>query len=132
MRYILLFLIIFSAIAGTSGAAGCGCSAWYVVPKDGGEIKVQFREVTAETVGGYTDCGFKDIPIKVSSARVRGSEMGEIKDDRDSYGGKYLYVAPADFDAAKDIVTIEWKGTTYTSRLDSAKRNGDSVFFNLK
>ena len=105
----------------------CGCSAFYEIPESG-EIHIQFREVLAETVGGHTNCGFKDVPIKVRSARIGGLELREIKKE----DGGYLYAAPPDFDPKKDVVTIEAKGTTFVSRTDSVRQSDKRIWFDLK
>lgn len=106
---------------------GCGCSAYYKVA-DGGEIQIQFREVMSETVGGHTDCGYKDVPIRVKSATIRGEKLREIELDKNTF----VYAASRDFDPAKDPVTIEAKGTTFYSHPSSVKRFPESVFFDLK
>src|SRR5688572_4935568 len=102
---LILSTLLMCGVATVGGCSlfekGCGCSAYYQIPKDNSEIKIQFRVVTAETVNGQTDCGFKDIPIRVGSAKVGDVAMKEVAGPNDSY----LYVAPAGFDPAKDVVT---------------------------
>jgi hypothetical protein len=127
MKPILITLLMCGIIAISGCGKGCGCSAYYKIPKEGGEIQIQFRVVTAETVGGHTDCGFKDIPTRVRSAKVGDVAMKEVAGPDSSY----LYVAPAGFDPAKDVVTIDVNGTTYVSTPDSVKRHPESVFFDL-
>lgn len=106
----------------------CGCSAYYQIPKDGGEIQVQFRIVHAEVVGGHRDCGFKDVPTRVAKATINNHEMREIK----IKDNEYLYAAPASFDPSRDEVMIESAGSFYKSVPDSVKRHPDSVFFDLR
>ena len=106
---------------------GCGCSAYYQIP-EAGEIHIQFREVLSETVSGHTDCGYKDVPIQVKSARIGELELKEIKQK----DGGYLYAAPADFDPKRDVVSIEAKGSTFVSRTDSVTQIDNSIWFKLK
>ena len=106
---------------------GCGCSAYYQIPETG-EIHIQFREVLSETLSGHTNCGYKDVPIQVRSAKVGDLELKEIKQK----DGGYLYVAPANFDPRKDVVTIEAKGSTFVSRTDSVTQIDNSIWFKLK
>lgn len=132
MRLILTLLFACSVAGLTScgflsGPGDCGCSAYYEIPKHGGEIQVQFRIVTAETVGGYTNCGYKDIPTKVAKATLRGVPMREITKGPN----EYLYAAPADFNPAVDEVVIEIRGNEYVSKKDSVKRIDDSMWFTL-
>ena len=128
MRLVPVLFLMFLVALGSSCSSGCGCSAYYEEPKDGGEIQVQFRVVMAETVGGHTDCGYKDVPTRVTEAKARGEAMREIvKGNND-----YRYAAPKDFDPSRDPVSIVVNGTQFDSRPDSVKRMGDSVFFDLR
>ncbi len=106
---------------------GCGCSAYYEIPK-AGEIHIQFREVLAETVSGHTNCGYKDVSIQVKSARIGETQLTAIKQK----DGGYLYAAPPNFDPKKDVVTIEAKGSTFVSRTDSVKQIDQSIWFDLE
>ena len=129
---IIFLLLLAGTVAGCSYLPfdeDCGYSAYYKSPKDGSEIRIQFRVVEAEVVGGHRNCGFKDVPTKVISAAVGGVEMREIK----VADNEYLYSAPSDFDPRKDVIDIKvYRGGNYVSDPASVKQIGESVYFNLR
>ena len=105
----------------------CGYSAYYVTPKNGEEIEIHFSRVTAEVLNGQRNCGFGYIPTRANGAKTRGVELREIAKEKETY----VYVAPADFDPRKDIVSIAPGGTPYTSRPEKVRQVGENIYFQL-
>ena len=115
------------AIFNSVAEEDCGYSAYYTLPKDGGEPEIIFSRVLAEIVEDGRHCGFAYVPMKVTNAQVNGKDMREI-----TRGDSTRYSAPPGFDPERDDVQIKILETSYSRKLDSIRRQDDRVYFSLK
>ena len=106
----------------------CGYSAYYVLPRNGGEPEIRFSIVTAEVLNGQRNCRFGYVRTRVKGAKARGVEMKEIERGKD----EYVYATFPDFDPGTDTVSIDVNGKAYISVTDSVKRIDDNVYFDLR
>lgn len=100
----------------------CGYSAFYSTVDNGGKPEIVFSEITAETVGGHRNCGFKYIKTWVDRAEIDGTVLPD-RAEADKMGtNTYYYGVPAGIDQENAVITIQKDGKKYRSVHPSLKK----------